>query len=219
MRTPHYDVVIATPGRAMEAEYVKSLVETLRWLTLRGMKYKYVSKYSSFVASAREKTATNSDEHNWATSEIGGGEFTYDWLLWVDSDIVWEPEALERLMSHNVDVVSAVVPANLGGALTAMKLQEDLTPKQLTWGDLALDVDPIEVDGVGFGFVLFKYGVFESMRRPWFGIRKARISGVEYPINYGEDYSFCMGLKDAGYPIWLDPGARVQHMKASLLTL
>ena len=218
MRTPHYDVVIATPGRAMEAEYVKALVETLEWLTARGMTYKYVSKYSSFVGSAREKTATNTDSHDWETTEIGGGEFTYEWLLWIDSDCVWEPACLERLMSWNYDVVSACVPVNRGGALTAMRLV-NLAPKQMTWADLALDIDPVEVDGVGFGFILFKYGVFESVKRPWFGIRKARIDGVEFPVDYGEDYSFCMGLKDAGYSIWLDPGARVQHMKASLLTL
>lgn len=219
MRTPHYDIVIATPGRAMEAEYVKSLVETLTWLTARGMTYKYVSKYSSFVSSAREKTATNTDEHDWDATEIGGGEFTYDWLLWIDSDIVWEPKVIEQLMSWNYDVVSAIVPANRGGALTAMRLTENLTPKQITWGDLALDIDPVQVDGVGFGFVLFKYGVFESIKRPWFQIRRARIDGVHFPVDFGEDYSFCVGVREAGYLIWLDPGARVQHLKASLLTL
>lgn len=203
----------------MDALYVQSLVETLEWLTARGMTYKYVTKYSSFIPSAREKTATGTDEHNWDTTEFGSGEYTYDWILWIDSDIVWEPETIERLMSWNYDVISAVVPANRGGALTAMRLNSDLIPKQLVWGDLALDIDPVEVDGVGFGFVLFRYGVFENLKRPWFQIRRARLDGVHFPVDFGEDYSFCIGLKDAGYPIWLDPSARVQHMKASLLTL
>ena len=219
MKLPHYDVVIATPGSAMEAEYVKSLVLTLEWLTKQGMTYRYLSKYSSFVPSAREKTATDSDEHDWATTEVGRGEFTYDWLLWIDSDMVWEPSCLERLMSWNYDVISACCPINKHGVLGAMKLSPELVPKQVTWWDLALEDSPVEVDGVGFGFLLIKYGVMESMKRPWFGIRKSRLDGVEFPVNFGEDYSFCMGLKDSGYSVWLDPGATVQHMKASLLTL
>lgn len=203
----------------MDALYVQSLVETLEWLTARGMTYKYVTKYSSFIPSAREKTATGTDEHNWDTTEFGSGEYTYDWILWIDSDQVWEPKVLERLMSWNYDVISACVPVNRGGALGAARLNADLVPKQITWGELALEIDPVQVDAVGFGFLLIKYGVFESLKRPWFGIRKARLDGVHYSVNYGEDYSFCMGVKEAGYPIWLDPGATVQHMKASLLTL
>lgn len=219
MKIPHYNVVIATPGNVIEAEYVQSLVRTTQWLNKKKLSYTYLNRYSSFVPSAREKTATDTEEHDWETTEIGRGKFTYDWLLWVDSDIVWWPETLERLMSYNLDVVSAVVPSNHSGGLTAMTLQKDLTPKQITWNDIALELDPFEVDAVGFGMVLFKYGVFEATPRPWFIIRKARIPGVQFPVNYGEDYSACLNIKDAGFRIWLDPQSRVQHIKSIMLTL
>lgn len=219
MKTPHYNIVIATPGGSMQAEYVQSLIKTTQRITESGLTYTYLNRQSSFVPSAREKTATDSEEHNWDATEIADGQFTYDWIVWIDSDIVWEPETIERMLSHNLDIVSAVVPVNANGALTAMKLQPDLTPKQLVWSDLALEADPVEVDGVGFGMVAMRYGVFESTSRPWFAIRKARINGVQFPINYGEDYSASLNMKDAGHTIWLDPGARVQHIKSVLLTL
>jgi hypothetical protein len=219
MKTPHYNVIIATPGLMMQSQYVQSLIETTKWLGQQGMTYKYVNKFSSFVASAREKTATDSDEHDWETTEIAGGSFTYDWILWIDSDIVWKPSVLERLFSHNLDVVSAVVPASAQGAITAMRLNPMGEPRQIVWTDLALDDEPVEVDGVGFGMVAIKYGVFEGTPRPWFIIRKARIEGVHYPINYGEDYSACLNMKDAGFKIWLDPLARVEHIKQVNLTI
>jgi hypothetical protein len=220
MKTPHYDVVIATPGSSMKAEYVKSLVQTLRWLSEEGLSYHYINRYSSFVSYAREKTATDSAESNWDATEIADGAFTYDKLLWIDSDIVWEPETVKRLMSgtEKLDVVSAMVPVNISGAITAMRLDSELLPVQLTWTDLIMDEEPVEVDGVGFGMVMFRYGVFERTPRPWFQIRKTNIRGVPFPVDYGEDYSACIGMKKAGFKIWLDPLAKVQHIKEHLLT-
>lgn len=219
MKTPHFNVVIATPGSAMEVEYVKSLVETVKWLTEQGLTYHLISRYSSFVSSAREKTATDSDEHDWEATEIADGRFTYDNLVWVDSDVSWTPENLAQLIEQKLDIVSAVVPANLGGALTAMRLDANGHPKQLTWADLALDAEPVEVDGVGFGMVCFKYGVFEGTKRPWFQIRKANIPTAHYPIDYGEDYSACINFKESGYKIWMHPLVRVGHIKKMVMTI
>jgi len=32
MDVPHYDIVFATPGHSLKADYVKSLIETTKWL-------------------------------------------------------------------------------------------------------------------------------------------------------------------------------------------
>jgi len=219
MKTPHYNVVIATPGLVMQAQYVQSLMKTTAWLCEKGMTYTYLNKTSSFVPSAREKTATDSSANDWDATEIADGRFTYDWIVWIDSDIVWEPEVLERLMSHNLDVVSAIVPINAGGALSIMKLDAEGHPNQMTWKDFIMEDAPVEVDGVGFGMVAVRYGVFEGTSRPWFHIRKARIPAVPFTVNYGEDYSACLNMKDSGFKIWVDPFARVEHIKQVNLTV
>ena len=215
----HYDIVIATPGRSMEAEYVQSLVKTCEWLSSVRMSYKYVNRYSSMVSSAREKTATQTDEHDWETTEFGRGEYTYDWFLWVDSDISWDPADLAELIRSDKDVVSGCVPVNLGGALAAMRLDDEGYPVQLTWNDLALDYEPVLVDGVGFGFMLVRYGVFEKMKRPWFKHRDIRIRGVEFPVMAGEDYSWCLEAKRVGFDIYIHPGVRVGHSKEIVMRL
>jgi hypothetical protein len=67
----HYDVLIATPGPSMKPEYVMSLLKTTEALNARGISYHFLNKYSSFVPSARELTATDSYSHNWMTNRIG----------------------------------------------------------------------------------------------------------------------------------------------------
>ena len=88
MTTPHYDVAIATPGHSMKAEYVKSLVLTCNALDKLGKSYIFLNKYSSFVPSARELTATDTYSHNWETRVIGSGAFSCRKIFWIDSDIV-----------------------------------------------------------------------------------------------------------------------------------
>jgi hypothetical protein len=215
----HYDIVIATPGSSMKPDYVRSLVKTIKWMDSKGLKYHFVSRYSSFVASARELTAIDQDGNDWETREFGAGKFSYDYILWVDSDVSWEPEVLERLLSHNVDIVGAMCPVNVFGRIGATTLDKDGHPTSMSILDLILEVDLVQVDGLGFGFLLVKKGVFESISRPWFKIREIRVSGAEFPIDMGEDYSWCKNATDSGFQLWLDPLARVDHHKETILTI
>lgn len=208
----HYDFVIATPGRSMEAEYVQSLVATLDWLTSQGMTYTYLNKYSSLVSTAREKTALDSDHHDWEEKRIAGARFTYDWMLWIDSDTVWSPLDIQNLMKADRDIVSACVPVNLQGDVGAMRIGSEGYAERMHWNDLALEYEPIEVDGVGFGLLLVKEGVFEAIERPWFSHEMMPIKGG-HTVMAGEDYSWCSKAKQAGYKIYLHPGVSVGHTK------
>jgi hypothetical protein len=95
----HYDVLIATPGPSMKPEYVMSLMKTVEALSSRGISYHLLNKYSSFVPSARELTATDTYSHNWMTNRVGSGKFTYKKIFWIDSDIEWEPEDFLKVIS------------------------------------------------------------------------------------------------------------------------
>lgn len=200
-------------------EYLKSLVETTKWLNSVGKTYTLISRYSSFVPSAREKTATDSATHDWKTKELGAGKFTYNKVVWIDSDISWNIDTLQRLLESDLDIIGAVMPVNSSGLLGAMKLSENGVPKTLTWTDIMLDGDPIEVDGISFGMLAIKNGVFEKMSRPWFAIKQTPLPDVDFDINYGEDYSFCVNAKNSGFQIWLDPLAKVSHVKEFVLTV
>ena len=116
---PHYNVVLMTPGSSFVPGYVKSLVETTKVLNERGISYHLVSRYSSFVPTARELTALDCSSHDFAVTEIAQGRFTYDKLMWIDSDIEWTPEDFLRLYESELDIVSGLYVLDSAGTVAA----------------------------------------------------------------------------------------------------
>lgn len=219
MNLPHYNIVFATPGHSMNAGFVKSLLTSTVWLNERGMSYHFVSQYSSFVPSARENTATDSFGADWEAVDFGAGKFTYDWILWVDSDISWKPEDIETILSADKDICAGMMAVGRDGRIGAMRLNTSGHPVSLNAVDFLVEGEPVPVDGVSFGFLAVRAGVFEKMSRPWFKIRDTWIEGASYPVMFGEDYSWCMGAKEAGFEVWLHPLVRVEHHKAVVFTV
>lgn len=209
---PHVNVLIATPGRMMEAEYVKSLVATIGHLTREGISFLYLNEYSSQVNAAREATAMGSRFLNvWSTEPLNG-EVTYDKMIWIDSDISWSPEQFMKLYESRFDIVSGIYFNEEGVPLFTFK-ENDI---YFDHSKLKYKEYPFEVFGVGFGFVAIKSGVFESIPRPWFETEFQKITnddGKEMFIPWGEDYSWCIKAQNAGYKIYLDPSIRVGHHK------
>ena len=219
MTVPHYNIVIATPGHSMHKEYVKSLLKTTSYLNSAGLSYHFVNQYSSFVSGAREITATDSYGADWEAVAFGAGKFTYDRIVWIDSDISWTVEALQTLLDADFDIVSGMVAVDRTGRIGAMRLNSGGHPVSLNSRDFIVEGDPVEVDGVGFGFLAVKSGVFEAMERPWFKIRQIEIETTNFKVDLGEDYSWCVGAKEAGFSLWLHPLVRVEHMKEMVLTV
>lgn len=215
----HYNVVIATPGSDMKADFVKSLVETTKWLNKKGLTYHFVSQYSSFVPNARESTATNSYGSDWEAVAFGGGAFTYEKIIWIDSDVSWSIEAFETILKSDKEIISGMVAVGRDGRIGAMRLNDAGHPVSLNAVDFLLEGEPVKVDGVGMAFLGVKAGVFEKMKRPWFKIREIEIEGADFPVMLGEDYSWCVGAKEAGFQIWLHPLVRVEHHKAVIFTV
>ena len=209
----HYDVLIATPGSSYKAAYVDSLVATTRVLNEYGISYHLLNKSGSFIPSTREQVASDSYGHDWSTNEIAGGKYSYKKIFWIDSDIEWEPDDFMRIYDSEMDIVSGVYMTHPNGTVAVNLTDPEGRPTKVNKSDFLLRWDPVEVGGVGFGFVAMKHGVFESMKRPWFKIREVYWEENGFPVNMGEDYSWCEGAKEAGYKIWVDSLVKVKHHK------
>ena len=105
---PHFNVIIATPGRNMESEYVKSLVETITYLNNNNISYLYVNEYSSQVSAAREATAMGSTMLNIFEHRPLSGQVTYDKMFWIDSDISWTIDDFMNIYESDLDILSGV---------------------------------------------------------------------------------------------------------------
>lgn len=211
---PHVDVVIATPGHSMMSVYVKSLIGLLTKLSTEGITWAWSSEYSSHVADAREMTL-NGDNHNSVTEQRPfKGEISYDKILWIDSDISFDPDDAIKLIKSDKDIVT--------GAYLLSSGEVTVYPKMLDAGYHYEQVkemkDLTKVEGCGFGFLAVKQGVFESLTRPWFqSTLITDKNGFTFPV-MGEDLSWCKRVTDLGYEIWFDPTVRVTHHKMVKLT-
>ena len=78
---------------------------------------------------------------------------------------------------------------------------------------------PFTVDYAGFGWLLIQKGVFEDkkMPYPWFAPKMQVFESGNVQDMCGEDVSFCLDAKDAGYEIWCDPRIRVGHEKTRVI--
>lgn len=209
----HYNIVIATPGSSMHPAYVESLVKTLRWLESKKMTYLWLNKYSSFVPSARELTATDTYVHDWQTNQIGSGRFTYDVIVWIDSDISWEIPAISELIKSPHHITGGLYQTAPDGTVAVAMDNGQGLPRKFNKVECLLWEDPFEAWGVGFGFVAMTTGVFEKIPRPWFEIEKIRWPENNFDTNVGEDYSWCVRARRAGFKVMVDPRIKVKHHK------
>ncbi|NBS92159.1 MAG: hypothetical protein EBS91_00020 [Betaproteobacteria bacterium] len=201
----------------MHAEYVTSLVKTLRAMSECGISYTLLNKYSSFVPTARELTLSDTWQHNYSSSAPVGGNIEYKKIFWIDSDIEWEPADFLALYDSDLDIVSGLYVLDTAGTVAANFPNDRGVPTRINKVEFMLHDKPVEVGGVGFGFLCVKHGVFESIPRPWFLIGRVQWSPEsEMRVNAGEDYSWCARAQAAGYKIWVDPAVKVKHHKETV---
>jgi hypothetical protein len=125
-------------------------------------------------------------------------------ILFVDSDVLPKHNTLQRLLSHDKDIVTGVYPM-----MTRQGFAWSVTREK----DFAIGVDQLpknlfKVNYCGFGIVLIKFEVFEAIQWPYW-------KNVFRPgsIEKGEDIYFCEKAKKAGFDIWCDPMVKCNHIR------
>lgn len=116
-------------------------------------------------------------------------------LLWLDSDMRFPPNTLERLLARDKDFVAANYTTRRG----------EIRPVSITPDDKLLltrqhSTGLEEAMIAGFGVALIKREVFEKLQVPYF----CTSYDVEKGIFVGEDVYFCLRMKEAGIPIYID---------------
>ena len=208
----HIDLIIATPGANLTSDYVRSLISTLGVLSEHGITAIWTNGYSSHVADAREQTLAGSGVNDVSETKPLSGQVTYNKILWIDSDIAWNPEDAVKLYNSDKDVISGVY--FLGH--NEIAAYPEFLKQGFTREELEPHKNPLEVESVGFGFVCVKQGIFEQLSRPWFQSVETTTEyrGKKYTFNVpGEDISWCYRVKELGYKIWLDPTVQVVHQR------
>lgn len=126
-----------------------------------------------------------------------------DYTMWLDSDMIFKPDTMVRLLAHDAPIVSgAYFRRSPPYHLVAFDKCDTETRE---WTDLPLPTETVKCGGVGFGCVLVRTDVlFEvaAKYKTWFE-----------PMNgFGEDLSFCYRARQCGFDILLDPTITCGHV-------
>ena len=150
----------------------------------------------------------------------------YDYVLMVDNDIAFKPDAMRRLLEHDEPVMmgyylnryargeNRLTTLYKTGAGWSMYDMSELREMREA-GEFKL-----RVKGGGMGFALLKTEVFERVRFPWFKWTDLSFNRYEAADVYecrddfrsgGEDINFCNSLTDAKIAIHADTRVACGH--------
>ena len=224
------NIFIATPmyGGMCTGLYTQSLIKTIGMLTNHGHQ---VSCHFMFNESLITR-ARNNLSHQFLQSDA-----TH--LLWIDSDIQWQPEDVMRLLDADLDIIGGIYPkkeinwecvkqaaqagkgnlANYTGTFV-VNLPNDV-PRMVVEKD-----KPAEVANLGTGFMLVKREVFEQMKAytPTYVSDMTHLQGQTIYAFYqdticpesnrwlSEDYFFCKSWRDHGGKVYAAPWCELSHI-------
>lgn len=193
--TPCYD------GR-LDVWYVNSLVNTVKLAKDRGIDLIPIwVSFDSLIQRARNDTIFAAIE----------GDF--DDIIWIDSDIEWDPEWIFTLLNYTEDVVGGTYRKKNDREEYVIK-QQTLTPPNPTTG-------LIEVNGLGTGFVkmsraafLYLWNTSTPYVDPKDGKERRLIFDIAVKNNLlmSEDIFAFEKLTSGGFKIWLDPKMCCSHI-------
>lgn len=131
-----------------------------------------------------------------------------DYVMFIDDDIVFPIDGIDKLIAHNKDIVSGLYFGRREGRNEPIAYKRLYPYNIFRKGakiDIIDDVDTFqEVRGVGMGFCLIKTDVLRKILK-------------HYPTPFepmkcmGEDLSFCYRARRLGYKVYVDPSIQLGH--------
>lgn len=151
----------------------------------------------------------------------------FDFLYMQDDDNIIEPWSVDKLISHNKDIISAPIKRrNQDEEVCIAKAVKDKKHPDITRYELLKEKEVknkglLKVDAVGFGAVLIKVSVLDELYKhypnPYMQIVNSRTTQDEwtvYPIS--EDLSFCAKATKLGFECWCDCSIKTAHFGRQL---
>jgi glycosyltransferase involved in cell wall biosynthesis len=130
----------------------------------------------------------------------------YGWsdrVIFIPSDVHFEPDLLTRLIACDKDLIAAMFWRKDGNGLRFYDIWGfvgangvNFRPYPPAWYSTNLPDEPIEMENVG-GVIMYKTAVLEA--------------GCRY-TNDRVDHGMCSMARDAGFGVWCDPTTHVIHL-------
>lgn len=199
-------ILIGTPFKeSAPDDYIKSLVDMVIFTQDKGHEIEFVNEHGGLFDARDRVCRKTMREH-------------FDYMLQLDSDMTFPPDALCKLLERDKDVITGVYVGKGENHKPVLftelhKDDENSGPYGLKHGlnELMKD-DVFEVKGCGAGFLLVKEHVIRIMlihKHEWF----RPYAGL------GEDVSFCQRCTELGVKVYADRTIPMGHIKYTQYTL
>lgn len=125
-------------------------------------------------------------------------------VLFVDSDMSFESDALDRLLKRDKDIIGVLYNTKDESKTLTVKIHDEN-------GNIIKEIDDTELmkcAAVATGFMLIKTEVFKKLPHPWFFWE----STEDGEVKTGEDMFFCNKARKAGYEVYCDCSIPIGHV-------
>ena len=133
----------------------------------------------------------------------------YDYLFAVDHDIVFGPDTLAKLLSHDRDIVCGVYRQRVEEQILEIYDMNLVNYRTLPSSGLH------EIGGCGFGCTLVKREVLAHVGYPQFVYHQA----LDHKNTFSEDLDFCKKARERGFRIFADTSITCGHIGSKTLTI
>jgi len=186
------DVLIAIPH--------SGLAVNLEWSINFASLWKYAPPKTKLLIMPEPQIDVARNKAVAAAMQIGARQ-----IFFLDSDVHPPNNAIARLVSHRLPIVSGLYARRQNPPRNQMMRRngEILMPVQdgtFEPGSL------VECDAVGMGCVLIETEVFRKIGAPWFRWDESYVIG-----GLSEDFDFCTKARNAGYKIFVDTSLVCKH--------
>lgn len=151
-----------------------------------------------------------------------------DWILFIDDDMVWPPDAVERLVqSYNtlcefsdtpIDMLAGLFCRRTSPYQPVLYMRESPTAGAYNFLEDWKPGNILEVDATGMAFTLITRKAIERFTEGPMPSYEERINADRHPDFFrwhgalGEDLRFCQDLKSLGGRIFVDTGIEIGHV-------
>lgn len=140
---------------------------------------------------------------------IAGG---YDYVLFIDSDMMFNRSLLSNLLKSNKDIVTGLAMMRKPPYNPCIYKKIRVGAPGETQTEVYKDYHEglVEIEGCGMACCLIKTEVFKE-------IKKKSLCFFPMPT-LGEDLAFCVRARQCGYKIYADTRVKVGHLGKSVVT-
>ena len=192
-----HDICVCMPTHRGEVhhETKQCLNDCIKYLNEQGLK-----------VAASEVMGSNICRNRNSLVETAVNEAKAKWLMFIDNDMMFEKDAVSRLIARDVWISSGLCVGKKPPHGPSASMWNSETKYYETVWYYKHDGRLMPVDAVGTGFMLIKTCIFKELSKPYFAMPP-----LGERVN-GEDYYFCEQARMLGILAHVDGSLQIGHL-------